>query len=152
MDNDYEHSLRHYYWNNSPSIQQDSEWSDKAEKEAKEELLMYRQFVRQHVHILARDSSAILQLALNYPDSSVIYREAGKHILRSLHFSFVLFCSLSGLLVEVIQKDYPNRQFFKWENKCSNPCLLTIPLQPYRKCIAQGDKAARLSDVQLEIS
>ncbi len=93
MDSDSERELRHYDNKNSPQAQQqNSEWSEITEKEAKDELLMYRQFLRAKVHILQKDSASVLQLALNCPDSSVIYKEACKifHFLTSL-FLITLF-------------------------------------------------------------
>lgn len=37
----------------------------------------YHKFVRANMHILSKDPSALLQQALNFPDSSVMCREAG---------------------------------------------------------------------------
>ncbi len=55
--------------------------------------------------------------------------------------------------MEVIKTEKPNRQFFKWENKGPDPCLLTIPISAqYAKCMAQGDKAACLDKQLLQIS
>jgi hypothetical protein len=75
----------------------------------------YHRFVRANIHILSRDPSALLQQALNFPDGTVIWREA----------------------VSTIQNFKPNRMFVKWHNKNPylDPCVMKIeiPKGPYQR-------------------
>lgn len=52
--------------------------------ESKTKLLEYHNFIKSGVHILAEDSTALLQLALNLPNTSSIYIEAGMLFLLAL--------------------------------------------------------------------
>eukprot|EP00026_Physarum_polycephalum_P000349 Phypoly_transcript_00349.p1 GENE.Phypoly_transcript_00349~~Phypoly_transcript_00349.p1 ORF type:complete len:1620 (+),score=193.23 Phypoly_transcript_00349:225-5084(+) len=75
----------------------------------------YHRFVRANMHILSKDPSALLQQALNFPDSTVICREA----------------------VSAIQVYKPNRMFVRWHNKNPfiDPCIMKIeiPKGPHHK-------------------
>ena len=54
------------------------------EKPGMLEVWDYHRFVRANMHILAKDPSALLQQALNFPDTTVICREAGEHLFAPL--------------------------------------------------------------------
>lgn len=88
-----------------------------------EELREYYDFVRNSLHVLVYDHDAIFQMALNLPDSSVIYKQAGTY-----HFMHKRVFSKHIFQVEIVKHKYPNRMFKKWINKSkfNDPCTMTI--------------------------
>jgi hypothetical protein len=117
-------------------------------------------FVQSNLHVFAKDHDNIWQLALDMPNSSTIFKDAGtlqkkniKKKKKKKRARTILPTQRFLPSAKEIQTTYPNRFFVQLDNKTqsANPCIMTLASETHTAAvtsIAVSNDGTKIATVQ----